>query len=131
MNRVEAQVDFYFKGVRFTPSAIVNLDECMRYENPILYIFKILASENGIGSYSHEFDVMLMEEEEVNFNYPTGLAIDYVHNNRLDMDGFRRAWLKQCTMRVLQPIAKTYLGITELNDHPQLKAALIAAYESK
>jgi len=129
MNYVEARVEFYFKGVLFTPSAIINLDECMRHEEPILHIFRMLAAENGIGSYSHEFDVMI--EDEVIFGYPTGLAVAFVSDNRLDMEGFREVWLEQRTMQVLQPIASRYLGIADLEQHPQLKAALLAAYQAK
>jgi len=77
---------------------------------------------------SHEFDVMM--EEEVFFDYPTGLVTEFVCDNKLDMDGFRVAWLEQSTMRVLLPIATRHLGITDLDAHPDLKAALIAAYQA-
>ncbi|PIP02010.1 MAG: hypothetical protein COW18_09545 [Zetaproteobacteria bacterium CG12_big_fil_rev_8_21_14_0_65_54_13] len=129
MNYVEVQVEFYFKGECFTPTAIINLDDCMRYEEPVLHIFRLLAAENGIGSYSHEFDVMI--EGEPLFGCPTGIAVDYVRDNKLDLDGFREAWLEQSAMRLLQPIADRYLGITDLDEHPRLKAALLAAYQAR
>ncbi|EAU53579.1 hypothetical protein [Mariprofundus ferrooxydans] len=128
MNLVEAQVEFDFKGIRYAPAAIINLDECMRHHDPVDYIFRMLAADCGIGTYSHEFDIMI--EGELSFDHPTGLATDCVTDNKLDFERFRKAWLEECTMRILQPIAATYLSITNLDEHPKLKAALIAAYEA-
>jgi len=129
MNRIEAQVEFSFKGQYLKPSSIINLDECMRGHDPLVYIFRIIAADNGIGSYSHEFDVMIMEE--LTFNHPTGLAVDHLSDGHFDMDGFHEAWLQQNIIRVLQPIARTHMGITDLDEHPQLKTALIAAYQAR
>jgi len=129
MNRIEARVEFCFKGQYLKPSSIINLDESMRGHDPVEYIFRIIAADNGIGNYSHEFDVMIMEE--LTFDHPTGLAVDHLSDGRFDLDAFREAWLQQNTIRVLQPIAKTHMGITDLDEHPQLKAALIAAYQAK
>ncbi|MDX8406392.1 MAG: hypothetical protein R8K50_09635 [Mariprofundus sp.] len=129
MNHVEARVEFYFKGECFTPTAIINLDDCMRQDEPILHIFRLLAAENGIGSYSHEFDLMV--EYDLTFDYPTGIAVDFISNNQLDLEGFRNAWLQQQTMQVLHPIAQTYLGIENLDEHPRVKAALLAAYQAR
>ncbi|HKI61535.1 MAG TPA: hypothetical protein VKA31_04500 [Mariprofundaceae bacterium] len=129
MNHVEASVEFYFKGIRHTPEAIINLDECMRHEEPLVHIYKALAAENGIGSYSHEFDVMVMEE--ISFDHPTGLATAFVRNGKFDFEGFEKAWLAERTLKVLQPIASKYLGVENLEKHPDIKAALIAAYQAE
>jgi len=128
MNHVEASVEFYFKGQRFTPAAIIHLDECMRHEEPIEYIYKMLAAENAIGGYSHEFDVMIMEE--LTFDHATGLATGFVSDGKIDLEGFRKAWLEESTLKVLQPIASKYLAIDNLEDHPDIKAALLAAYQA-
>ncbi|TLS67813.1 hypothetical protein FE236_08075 [Mariprofundus erugo] len=128
MNHIEVSIEFYFRGCCLTPTAVINLDECMRHEEPLEYIYKMLAAENGIGSYSHEFDVMVMEA--LSFHHASGLASRYLHDGHFDFDGFREAWLEESVVRVLQPIAEKYLGVSNLEEHPSLKRALIEAYQA-
>ncbi len=128
MNHVEVSLEFYFKGECHKPSAIVPLDQCMRDEDPMSQMYRILAAENGIGSYSHEFDIMIMEP--LHFSNPTGLASNFVHNGEFDLEGFRAVWLEDRILQILQPIASTYLGIKDLDSQPDIKAALMAAYQA-
>ncbi len=125
---VEASLEFYFRGERHAPSAIIPLDACMRQQDPLAHIYHVLAAENGIGRHSHEFDVMIMEP--VRFSNPAGLAVDFVRDGRFDLEGFRRAWLEESILHVLQPIARRHLGIDRLDDHPDIKAALLEAYQA-
>jgi len=129
MNYVEVSLEFCFKGVCYSPTAVIDLDSCMHHQDLLPYIYSHLASENGIGIYSYEFDVMVMEE--ITFSSPSGLVAEYVSDGHLDIDGFKQAWLEENCIRILQPIASRHLGIENLNNHPDLKAALIAAYHAK
>ncbi|OIO68680.1 MAG: hypothetical protein CO186_05120 [Zetaproteobacteria bacterium CG_4_9_14_3_um_filter_49_83] len=129
MNFIEASIEFYFKGVRHTPSAVIELDACMHHRDLTVFFYHHLASENGIGSHTYEFDMMVMEE--ISFSNPSGLATEFFNEGRFDAEGFRERWLKENIVDILQPIASQHLGIDNLNDHPNVKAALIAAYQAK
>jgi len=128
MNLVEACIEFSFKGEYYVLSAIIELDQCMRSEDTLPEIYRRLAAENGIGIHSHEFDMMIMEP--LTFRHATGLAASFVHDGNFDIEGFRQAWLEQKVIETLKPIAKKYLDIDELDQHPHIKAALIAAYQA-
>jgi len=129
MNAVEASLEFFFKGRRHTPSSVIPLDACMRHEDPIVHMYNLLAVDNGIGTYSHEFDIMVLEP--LHFANPIGLATGFVKDGLLDLEGYREAWLAQSVLEVLKPIATKHLGITDLDEHPDIKAALIAAYQAQ
>ncbi len=127
-NTILASIEFYFRGERHTPWAVINLDACMKHEEPMQQIYHILAAENGIGHYSHEFDVMIMEE--ISFSEPSGLAVDFFAEGTLDTGGLREAWQQEKTNSTLQSIALKHLGIENLDEHPTLKAALIEAFQA-
>jgi len=127
-NTVLANTEFYFKGVRYAPSAVIDMDVCMRHAEPMVQIYQTLASENGIGLHSYEFDVMVMEAIE--FTEPSGLVAGFLNDGALDLDGLHQAWQQQKIHNLLQPIAHRHMGIENLDDHPALKAALIEAYLS-
>jgi len=128
-NTILASIEFYFKGIRHDLSAVIDMDACMRHDEEMQYIYHTLASENGIGLYSHELDVMILEDIE--FSNPTGLVTDFFNEGELDIDGFGAAWKEQKVVNTLQPIAKKHLGIDKLDEHPDVKAALIAAFRAK
>jgi len=128
-NTVMANLEFCFKGIRHTPSAVIDMDVCMRHPEPIVQAYRILASENGIGLHSYEFDVMIMENIE--FTEPSGLVTEFLNDGALDLEGLHQAWQQQKIHNLLQPIAKRHLGIDKLDDHPALKAALIEAYQAE
>jgi len=127
-NTVLASLEFYFKGVRHDLSAVIDMDACMRHDDAIQYIYHTLASENGIGLYSHELDVMIMED--IQLSNPTGMVADFFNEGELDIDGFYKAWQLQKVINTLQPIAKKHLGIDNLDEHPALKSALIEAFQA-
>ncbi len=128
MNLVEASVEFSFKGKIYALSAVIELDQCMRSEDPLPEIYRRLAAENGIGVHSYEFDMMIMEP--LSFHHASGLAEAFVHDGNFDIEAFRKAWLEQQVIEILKPIAKQYLDIDDLDQHPRIKAALIAAYQA-
>ncbi|MDQ6971061.1 MAG: hypothetical protein Q9M30_00280 [Mariprofundaceae bacterium] len=128
-NTVMASIEFYFRGERIAPEALIDLDECLRQENPTPAIYRTLASENRIGIHSHEFDVMILED--IVFSCPAGLACGFVHDGALDLTGLRCLWQQEKIISRLQPIARKHLGIENLDEHPAVKAALIEAFEAR
>lgn len=129
INTVLASIEFDFKGVRYNLSAIIDIDICMRHDEPMQYIYHMLAAENGIGLYTYELEVMAMEKIE--FSEPSSLVSKFLNDGLLDLEGLHKAWQIEKTHSILQPIAQKHLGIETLNDHPELKAALIEAYEAR
>jgi len=125
-NSVLASIEFSFKGVVHEAIAFIDLDLCLRHGEPMHYIYHAIAAENGIGSHTYEFDVMLMEPVE--FSEPKGLAVHFLQDGQLDFDGLEAAWRAEKIDAILQPIALKHLGIAELGAHPDIKAALVEAY---
>jgi len=125
-NTINARVEFYFKGELFTPSATIELDQYMQRggELPDLYLF--LATENNIDSYSYHYEIML--QESIIFSDPKGLARDYCQNNSFDIKSFKEAWVKEKENGILQSIAQKVLDVDNLEQQPDLKQALLEAY---
>ncbi len=128
MNRVEVSLEFFFKGQHHALSAIIDLDQCLRHEEPMVAIYDALASENGISRHSYEYDVLVMEP--IRFGQATGRVADYICDGALDLEAFYPVWLEEQSLKVLQPIAARHLGIEDLDEHPRLKAALLEAYRA-
>lgn len=129
MNIIEVSIEFYFKGRRHNPSAVINLDECMHHQDLITHIYYTIASENGIGSHTYELDVMVMEP--LHFDHAHGDVASFIHDHQFDIEGFRKMWMETNMVKILQPIARKHLGIDNLDEHPALKAALIETYQAK
>ena len=127
-NSVVATVEFYFQGERFAPSMSIDLDACMQAGNSLEELYPSLAAANGIDTYSYMYEVM--ESESIQFSDATGLAENYVHDGRLDMDGFAEAWQQRQAMQAIRPIAKKRLDIDELEHYPDLLQALSEAYQA-
>jgi len=128
-NYITARIEFYFKGQKFTFSEEINLDTWLRNaQGDIEELYDLLAEKNGLDRYRHEYDVMILEP--IHFSQATGLAADYLHDNIFDIDGFLAARKQHLTLSLLQDIAKQHLNIDKLEDHPNLQAALLAAYHA-
>lgn len=125
---VIATVEFYFQGERFAPSMRIDLDACMQGKNILDDLYPILAEKNGIDTYSYMYEVL--ESESIRFSDATGLARDFVHDGRLDRDGFEQAWQRQQALETIRPIAKNRLDIDNLEQYPGLLQALTEAYEA-
>jgi len=125
-NTVLASLEFYFKGEHIEACACIDLDACLRQSEPMHYIYHAIAAENSIGLHTYEFDVMIMEP--IGFSQATGVAVNFLKDSKLDFDGLHKAWEEERIDDVLQPIAHKHLGIARLGEHPELRAALIAAY---
>lgn len=125
-NRITISLPFSFRGETFRPSCSIDLDEQMQLgELPCLYTH--LANENGIDIYSHEYDVMMMGELQV--DHAEGLAAEFIHDGRFDSEGFVKRWHEQQLHDRLQAIAGRHLAVEKLEEAPELKAALTAAWE--
>ena len=126
-NRITITIEFDFKGIHFSPSGDFDLDKIMRNNGVIPDLCATLATLNGIDLYSYEFEIM--QEEEIQFSNPQGLAAEYMIEGVFDKVGFTQRWHLEQALSALQKIATQHMAIENLNQQPQLKAALMAAFQ--
>lgn len=125
-NRIDIRLEFDFKGEHFTPTASIDLDEYICHEAGLPQFHQILAKRNNIDLMSYHYEIML--EEEVLVTGAQGFVSDFVTDGRLDEAGFLQAWHEQKVLEQLQVIAQQHLAIDDLEENPQLKKALVAAF---
>ena len=123
---IRARVEFSFKGETHSPSAVIDLDGVMRGPGVVGNLHPTLARLNGIDSYSYLYEVL--EVHEVEFDQPTGLAVDSFHDGVFDIHDFERRWRDAQRLERLAPVARRHLGIDDLDAHPALLEALLEAY---
>lgn len=125
-NSIDAHVEFSFKGESYSLLTTIELDEFPEPEASRPSLHAILARKHGIDTYSYLYEVM--EEEEIRFDNPQGLADEFFTDGEFDLEAFiaRKQELK--TLGQLQAIATQQLAIDDLEQHPELKKALFQAY---
>ncbi len=127
-NSIVASVEFYFKGERFAPSLPLDLDKVARNEGSLERLHHSIAVANGIGVHSYEYE--MMQAEDLQFDKPTGMAVEFFHDGQFDMEGFLAKWNEAWILDKVRPIAEAHVGVTDLDAKPKLKASLIAAYQA-
>ena len=125
-NSIKISTQFDFKGKAHTPEMVVDLDVLMARNELVPNFHLMLATENRIGLYSYEFEVL--ESSELVFSEATGMAGEFLTDNLFDYRGFRERWQTQQQIAGLREIALEHLGEASLEQHPALQAALLAAY---
>jgi hypothetical protein len=127
VNSIDAHIEFSFKGETYSLTSTLDLDRILdKYiEPPSLH--HVLAVEHGINTYSYLYEVM--EVEEIEFDNPQGLAVQFLHDDVFDLDGFAAQRGDSQMLDSLQAIALREMGIENLEQHPELKNALIQAYQ--
>ncbi len=65
---------------------------------------------------------------ELEFEEAEGLAAEFIHDGIFDIEGFQAKWHERKLHQQLQDIAARCMGMTDLDDHPELKTALAEAY---
>ena len=126
-NSIDATVTFSFKGETHTPSTTIDLDALMKQHGSLPHLYTLLAMENGIDTYSYLYEVM--EQSPIRFVNAQGAVANFVNNEVLDVEGFQRRWQQNQVIDMLQSIASRELNIDDLDNHPELKNALLEAYD--
>lgn len=126
-NQIVISIEFYFKGQKFSPSMVVDLDAHIQNEGNFDALYPLLASNNDIDLYSYEYEMMLAED--IVFSDATGLAVSFLEDRKFDFAGFKQALHDESIATAVSAIADTHLSINDLSTQPALKAALIAAYK--
>jgi len=126
-NHITASVEFYFKGKQHTASIELDMDQHMHASGQLPDLYPLLATAMNIGAHSYEYEMMLAET--IQFSQAKGLVANYVENGALDLNAFNVAWSESIIIENLQAIAKQHLSCEDLTKQPELKNALLKAYQ--
>ena len=126
-NRIDAHIEFSFKGESYDLTSTLDLDRVLEKYLPLPSLHIVLAVEHGIDTYSYLYEVM--QEEEIRFDNAQGMAADFLKDGVFDLDGYTAHWGESHRIAPLQIIAQQEMGIEDLDRHPQLKSALLRAYQ--
>ncbi len=126
-NKITASITFYFKGEAFTPSLELDLDSLMQRYHRLPPLHETLAAENNIDSYSYQYEMLLAED--INFSHAEGDAATFLNDGQFNQTAFENFWFEKNILNHLQRIIYTELNIDDIDQHPKLKQAMLAAFE--
>jgi len=127
-NTVKVTIPFSYKGKDREPSSIIDLDTFILGDQDIEAVFHIVASQNNIGNYSYEYEVL--ESSPKIFSEPTGIAQEFITDEGFDLDAFKIRQREQEIHKTLQTIASEVLNINKLEETSDIKNALLQAYQA-
>ena len=127
-NTITVTIPFSFKGVEYSPSAVVDLDVYALNHDNFDSVFHHVAKENKIDRFSYEYEVL--ESSPLIFSQPSGRAADFLNENTFDLVGFKQGLGDARIALVLEKIALENMNVENLDEQPELKAALFQAYQS-
>ncbi len=125
-NQVTASVEFYFKGKKISAAIELDLDQHMQATGMLPDLYPLLARSAELDLYSYEYE--MMQAENIVFSNARGMVATHIHDGVLDMESFSEAWKENRLIQQLQEIASQHLSVDDLQQQPDLKAALLQAY---
>ena len=126
-NKITASITFHFKGEAFTPCLELDLDELMQRYNGLPPLHETLAAENNIDSYSYQYEMLL--GEDIQFSDAEGDAVSFLNDGQFDHVAYEHFWLQKNILNHLQKIMHTELDIDDIEQHPKLMQAMLAAFQ--
>lgn len=124
-NTVRARLAFSFKAEAYELDTTIDLDRHVG-EEPNFHL--LLARAGGIDPYSYLYEAL--ESHEIVFSDATGAARQSCHDGCFDWPRFEQDWREEQDMQAIRVIAERMLGVRDLEDRSDLKAALLAAYRA-
>ncbi len=124
---IDARVEFSFKGEDYTLTSCIDFDQLNYQEGSFPSIHALMARAHDIDTYSYLYEVM--QESEIEFSNPRGIATKYFKDGTFDFSGFSNDWDEQKAIEGLRPIAMRELGVANLDGHPAIKNAMVQAYK--
>lgn len=125
---ITVRVQFDFKGEAYRPSATLDLDRQMALHGELPDFYQWLGKAGRIDPYSYQYEVL--ESCELEFADATGMAAEFLQDGNFDVQGFQQYWFEQRRLGLLQDIARRHMAVEDLEQQPELKAALLEAYEA-
>ena len=126
-NQISISLVFYFKGKKYSPSMVIDLNTQTQTQNNYESLYTLLANNNNIDLYSYEYEMMLAEE--LVFSDATGLAKLFIKNGKFDFIAFNQAQHDEIITDAISKIASEHLSIDDLSSRPDIKSALLEAYK--
>jgi len=126
-NHITASVEFYFKGEKFFASINLDIDALMQTTGELPALYPLLSRSIKLDPYSYEYE--MLQAETILFSEAKGLIAQYVHEGQLDFEAFKTAWAETQTLEKLQQIAQQHLSVDDIMQQPDLKNALLQAYQ--
>lgn len=127
-NTIRARVAFSFRGETVDLDAIFDLDRCWAAEGEAPNFHLLLAQASAIDPYSYLYEVL--ESYDIEFSEPTGAALAACGEEGFDWFRFLDEQRAAADLPAIQAIALETLGLADLEAHPEIKAALLAAYRA-
>lgn len=128
MNSIRARLSYSFQGQDHELERVIDLDTLEPQDDEPPDFHRMLAVAAGIDTYSYLYEVV--ESSDIEFSDATGLAASCTSEHGFDWRRFRRLRQEDGERRVLAPIAARFLGVTDLDQRPEVLAALQAAYRA-
>ena len=125
-NTVRVRLSLSFKGEMHALDAIVDLDQLASDAVPDFHM--LLARAGGIDPYSYFYEAL--ESHDIEFSDATGIAQSCCRDGQFDWSRFVLYRREDQDMRVVRAIAVQMLGMADLDQRDDLKAALLAAYRA-
>jgi len=127
---IDVRLDFDFQGKQHALRSRIDLEPFLRNgllaDEALPDLYPMLAKDNGIDPYSYEYEVMQMEQPRI--VGAEGWLSEFLRDAQLDWQGLLAAYRRRQAVAAIRPIARDRLGIDDLDQHPSLRDALIAAY---
>ncbi len=126
-NTIKITIPFSFKGVEHSPSSVIDLDIFILGEQSLNNAYQLVANENKIDNFSYEYEVL--ESSKKIFSDPTGFAVGFLSDDSFDLTGYKKQVSEYVTIDKVQGIALEFLNIDNLENHQDVKQALLEAYK--
>ncbi len=125
-NTITAHIEFDFKGEHFSLETELDLDQLMATYGKIPDLYPLIAKHHHIDPYSYEYEVMLTQS--LTFSRAQGRVRPFLEQDHFDQKGFEQDWHEQRLYRQLLPLLKQHMDIDDIEQVPELKAIILAAY---
>ncbi|MBI5329592.1 MAG: hypothetical protein HZB71_03160 [Betaproteobacteria bacterium] len=128
MNTLCARLSCSFKGEIHDLHTVIDLDSLpLDAEEPPDF-HRLLAQAAAIDPYSYLYEVV--ESHDIEFSAATGVAAQCCELGQFDWRRYVRLQREEGELVALRAIAARTLGVSDLDQHPDLKAAMLAAYRA-
>ncbi|MDP2827781.1 MAG: hypothetical protein Q8O37_04165 [Sulfuricellaceae bacterium] len=124
---IDAHVEFSFKGETYSLVSTIALGSALDPHAEPSSFHAILAARNSIDTYSYLYEVM--QQEDIRFDNAQGQAADFCTDGEFDFQAYVANKQASNVIVQLEQVASRELGIDDLEQHPELKNALLHAYE--
>lgn len=127
-NTLRARLVYSFKAEACQLDTTIDLDRYSGETGEAPNFHLLLAKAAGIDPYSYLYEVL--ESHDIDFSEATGIAASCCCDGHFDWVQFEQRRREDQDMQIVRTIAAQTLGVPDLDQHADLKAALLAAYRA-